>query len=311
MFGKIHTISDMLHDHVMEEEKPTNPSVITNQHGDIDNIPSNIPFKSNSSNTKIQSTTMPIVLKENTDADNLSTKTIIEMTTSDGSKKNILGLLDTGAIGKIGAFIKRNALASIPHTIQSVDRRIQGQYTVETSKEVATFDTKLPELCQSKMVNISAYVEDNAKGRHNIVLAIKYCSLLGLSFDFKNNIVTWDDVSMKMRQHGELQSATVTAIHPGDAYLPPFVKTELARQDKSITTNTYNKHNYRNMVWNCTHLTVKQCQQLIKLFSDYADLFDGTVRKIPGKPISLTLRPGAKPFCACAYTIPMAIEQIA
>eukprot|EP00957_Ditylum_brightwellii_P006672 506863-Ditylum_brightwellii.AAC.1 len=188
----------------------------------MDNVPSSIPFKSKSSHLKVQSTTAPIVTNETTEADNLSTKTIIEMTTTDGSKKNILGLLDTGAIGKIGAFIKRDALVSIPHTIKQVGGRIQGRYAVETSKEVATFNIKLPKLCQSKTVNISAYVEDNAKGCHNIVLGIKYCSLLGLSFDFKNNIVTWDNVSIKMRQRGELQSATVTAIHPGDAYLPPF-----------------------------------------------------------------------------------------
>eukprot|EP00957_Ditylum_brightwellii_P008868 672284-Ditylum_brightwellii.AAC.1 len=84
-----------------------------------------------------------------------------------------------------------------------------------------------------------------------------------------------------MRQRGELQSATVTTIHPDDAYLPPFVKTELARQDKSITANTYDKHNYRDMVWNCTHLMVKQRQQLIELFSNYADLFDVSVGTIP------------------------------
>eukprot|EP00957_Ditylum_brightwellii_P195579 14902652-Ditylum_brightwellii.AAC.1 len=103
--------------------------------------------------------------------------------------------------------------------------------------EVATFDIKLPELCRSKTVTITAYIKDNAKGRHDLVLGIKYCSLLVLNFDFKNNIVTWDDVSMKMRHRGEINTDTIAAIHPGDQYLPPFVKTELKRQDKSITAN--------------------------------------------------------------------------
>eukprot|EP00957_Ditylum_brightwellii_P076206 5792747-Ditylum_brightwellii.AAC.1 len=62
------------------------------------------------------------------------------------------------------------------------------------------------------------------------------------------------------------------------------------------------------MVWNCTHLTVNQCQQLINLFANYANLFDGTIGTIPGKLVSLTLKPGEKPFWASAYTIPMAIE---
>ena len=38
-------------------------------------------------------------------ADNLSTETIIEMKTNLGTTKNVLGLLDTGALGKVGAFI--------------------------------------------------------------------------------------------------------------------------------------------------------------------------------------------------------------
>eukprot|EP00957_Ditylum_brightwellii_P139519 10633238-Ditylum_brightwellii.AAC.1 len=177
--------------------------------------------------------------------------------------------------------------------------------------EGVTFNIKLPELCPSKRVSISAYVEDNTKGWHDIILGIKYCSLLGLSFDFKNNILTWDDMSMKMQQHGKLNAATIAAIHPGNEYLPFFVKTKLKHQDKSITANEYDKHNYKDMVWNCTHLTVNQCHQLMDLFSDYADLFDSTIGTIPGKPVCLTLKSGAEPFCACAYTIPMAIEHIA
>eukprot|EP00957_Ditylum_brightwellii_P076239 5795536-Ditylum_brightwellii.AAC.1 len=65
--------------------------------------------------------------------------------------------------------------------------------------EVATFDIKLPKLCRSKTVTITAYIKDNAKGQHNLVLGIKYCSMLDLNFDFKNNIVTWGNESMKMQ----------------------------------------------------------------------------------------------------------------
>eukprot|EP00957_Ditylum_brightwellii_P028105 2121771-Ditylum_brightwellii.AAC.1 len=83
------------------------------------------------------------------------------MVTTDTYKKNILGLLDTGAIGKIGNFIKCGALVSILRNVEHIDCRIQGQYATETVKEVATFEIKLPELCWSKMFKISAYIEDN------------------------------------------------------------------------------------------------------------------------------------------------------
>eukprot|EP00957_Ditylum_brightwellii_P053342 4043355-Ditylum_brightwellii.AAC.1 len=115
---------------------------------------------------------------------------------------------------------------------------------------------------------------------------------------------------MAMKKRAKV-NASVCAIHPGDTYLPPFVKTELKKQDKSISANNYDKHNIQDMVWNCTHLSVSQCQDLIHLFSDYEDLFDGSIGTIPGKPVSLKLKPDAKPFCSQAYTIPMAIERIA
>eukprot|EP00957_Ditylum_brightwellii_P134012 10217741-Ditylum_brightwellii.AAC.1 len=90
------------------------------------------------------------------------------MKTKEGHSKNVLGLLDTGAIGKVGAFIKRDALRSIPHTTKRVNGKIQGQYATKSAMEVATFDIKLLKLCCSKTVTITAYIEDNAKGRHDL-----------------------------------------------------------------------------------------------------------------------------------------------
>eukprot|EP00957_Ditylum_brightwellii_P018001 1356507-Ditylum_brightwellii.AAC.1 len=83
-----------------------------------------------------------------------------------------------------------------------------------------------------------------------------------------------------MKQRGGAHPLSVSAIHPRDKSLPSFIKIELQKQNKSITANDYNKHNYKDMVWKCTHLTVKQRTQLIELFSDYAGQFDGSLRKI-------------------------------
>eukprot|EP00957_Ditylum_brightwellii_P104889 7994209-Ditylum_brightwellii.AAC.1 len=79
-------------------------------------------------------------------ASNFSTKTIIQLTKENGQSKNILGLLDTSAIGKVGAFIKCDTLNSILHEIEQVDGQIQGRYATEMAKEVVTFDIKLPEI---------------------------------------------------------------------------------------------------------------------------------------------------------------------
>eukprot|EP00957_Ditylum_brightwellii_P013662 1029781-Ditylum_brightwellii.AAC.1 len=138
-----------------------------NKHEDMEEIPSKkLPLKPTSIlKRKFDKTSTPA---EGITADNLSTKTIVELKTDDGQCKNILGLLDTGAIGSVGAFIKRDTLSSVPHTIKHVNGKIQGRYATESAKEVATFEIKLPELCHSKTVSISAYIEENAKGRHDL-----------------------------------------------------------------------------------------------------------------------------------------------
>eukprot|EP00957_Ditylum_brightwellii_P068417 5194491-Ditylum_brightwellii.AAC.1 len=117
-----------------------------------------------------------------------------------------------------------------------------------------------------------------------------------------------------MKKRGDITSNTlnVKSLHPTEQTLPPFVTKPLLHQDKSpISANVYDKHNHRDMIWKCDHLTAKQRKDMIELFDDYSDLFDGTLGKVPGKPVSLTLKQHAVPFCSRPYTIPIAIEKIA
>eukprot|EP00957_Ditylum_brightwellii_P127915 9754945-Ditylum_brightwellii.AAC.1 len=104
MFDEINVIGDMLRDFEMEE-KALNPSTITNKHTDIDEVPARKPIKKPTVNPKTKSY---VAMQPRSDdlANNLSTETIIEMKTETGTAKNVLGLLDTGALGKVGAFVK-------------------------------------------------------------------------------------------------------------------------------------------------------------------------------------------------------------
>eukprot|EP00957_Ditylum_brightwellii_P163750 12466406-Ditylum_brightwellii.AAC.2 len=92
----------------------------------MDNILSLKPPSKPSTLPKARHKPAPAPTNTNNVADNLSTETIIKMTTKQGYKKNILGLLDTDVLRKVGAFIKRDALKSIPHTVECVDGKIQG-----------------------------------------------------------------------------------------------------------------------------------------------------------------------------------------
>eukprot|EP00957_Ditylum_brightwellii_P193636 14745388-Ditylum_brightwellii.AAC.1 len=206
-----HLLSDRLTKYIDSNPPPTktNPDIIAQPSPEPDTKPAppanfenttaetNAPRQANFRLRTVASANPP---SPDIDDSDLCTKTIAELTNTEGKHPQILTLLDTGAIGKVGAFIKRDALHNVPHTISKCTDCIQGCYSTAESSKIAIFLVKIPEFCQSKTVTIKAYVEDNANGRHNLILGIKYCSLLGLKFDFTKKLVTWDDISLQMKR---------------------------------------------------------------------------------------------------------------
>jgi hypothetical protein len=169
-----------------------------------------------------------------------------------GNNKMLLELLDTGATG---IFIKKNALKDVMHTIQKIDLKVKGRYSQSSLKEVATFDIKLPDFCSSCSITIQAYVEDASIGWHDIVLELRFIQQLGLIFDFKHYIVSWDDISAPMKKLGRITPDELTFIDPQDVEAPEIVLHATKRMEKAITSNNYESYNYKSMILNCEHLT--------------------------------------------------------
>ena len=220
----------------------------------------------------------------------------------------LLGLLDTGATG---IFVKRAALKNIEHEIKNINIQVKGRYALSHLKEIALFDIKLPDFYNSRTVSIRAYVEEEAVGRHDIILGIRFIQQLGLIFDFKRHAVVWDEITIPMRQMGSIKPEELTTIDNSDPDIPKSVQKAVRRLEQSITQNDYNTYNYRSMVLKCTHLNNNQQDTLLNLFRNYAPLFDGTLGKVPNVKVHLDLKPNAKPFCARAYKIPHHIFDIA
>jgi predicted aspartyl protease len=133
----------------------------------------------------------------------LNTEVRVQGMKADNSNpaKLLLGLLDTGATG---IFVKRNALENFDHKITKTNIQVKGRYAQSILKEIAHFAIKLPNFYNSRTVDIQAYVEDEAVGQHDIVLGIKFIQQLGLIFDFHCRIVSWDEISIPMRQKGSI-----------------------------------------------------------------------------------------------------------
>ena len=213
--------------------------------------------------------------------------------------------------GAKGAYVKHEVLKNILHKLETALVRVQGRYSSIQATHIATFSFKLPEFCSSKTITVRAYVEENAQGRHDLILGRTVCRQLGLVFDFKHSTITWDDVTISMRQHGTLDPQAVQALDPADRDLPTFMQNATGRLTRAITSNMYDKHNYRDMVLRCSHLTKHQQQEMLNLFAQYEELFSGTLGAVPVAPVHLNLKPGAKPFRSWPYTIPQVYYDIA
>ena len=221
----------------------------------------------------------------------------------------VLGLADTGAKS---IFIKRSALNRIPHRIENCLIKSQGRYGNSSKiSNIATFQLRLPQFSSSRVIKVRAYVEDNATGRHDIIFGIQFMSELGLVLDLKHQTLIWYDASMAMMPSGSIDISSLNEADPADTHLPAFVQEANTRLVKGMHPNNYKKHNYKDMVLQCSHLSPMMKQQALTLFANYKVLFDGGLGLIPGPPVSLKIKPNVRPYCARAYTIPQAFTQMA
>ena len=60
---------------------------------------------------------------------------------------------------------------------------------------------------------------------------------------------------------------------------------------------------------NCKHLSVPDQEKLLKLLTEFEDLFDGTLGDWDTEPVSLKLKAGAKPYHGRPFPTPKAHKE--
>jgi len=82
----------------------------------------------------------------------------------------------------------------------------------------------------------------------------------------------------------------------GGEWIEPTATRELTQRAVRILDAKYEAADLPKVVADCKHLTTRQQGQLLKLLLDFKPLFDGSLGEWQGAPVTLTLKPGAKPF---------------
>ncbi len=130
---------------------------------------------------------------------------------------------------------------------------------------------------------------------------------LGMSLDFGQHIVTWDNATVTMKD-----SSTINQLLENDknSFFWHQESTETktlksaTEQLKQILDAKYKKANLDKLVCECLYLTQDEQFKRLKLLRKHEHLFDGTLGRWDGRPYNIELKPDAKPYHARAFLIP-------
>ena len=211
--------------------------------------------------------------------------------------KTIRILLDSGASASIFNLKYVNKLR-LKRNETTTWTTAAGNFTTSRTTRV---QFTMPELYEDCMIEWKVHVAKDT-GVYDAVIGRDLLRELGITMNFKENTISWDDSTIHMRTN---LSKAATAY---------FIKDSKELEDstariKRILDAKYEKADLQQIVVNCTHLTTDEQLSLKMLLDKYEPLFDGTLGKWTGEPYHIELKPDAIPYHARPYPVPKIHEQ--
>jgi hypothetical protein len=206
-------------------------------------------------------------------------------------------LLDSGASASIFNIKYLNKLR-LKRNQTTTWTTAAGNFTTSRTTEV---QFTMPELYDDRVIEWKVHVAKDT-GSYDAVIGRDLLRELGITLNFKDSTVTWDDSTIHMRSQRS---------RAANAY---FIRDSKELEDsttrvKRILDAKYEKADLVATVSNCKHLETNEQSTLITLLSKYETLFDGTLGKWTGDPYHIELKPNVTPYHARAFPIPKIHEQ--
>jgi hypothetical protein len=135
--------------------------------------------------------------------------------------------------------------------------------------------------------------------QYDIILGVKTMKEYGIILDFKDKMITVDEVKSPMRNINYLQSSsTLRALRLNHSLAMESQSTQDAiKRVTQILDAKYQKEDLQSIVKDkCKHLSTVQKKKLLQLLTKYESLFDGTLGDSKTKPVSFHLKEGVSPF---------------
>ena len=135
--------------------------------------------------------------------------------------------------------------------------------------------------------------------QYDIILGVKTMKEYGIILDFKDKMITIDEIKLPMRNINYLQgSSTIRALRLNHSLaMEPQSTQDATKHVTRILDANYKKADLQSIVTDkCKHLSADQQKKLLQLLTNYESLFDGTLGDWKTKPVSFELKERVSPY---------------
>ena len=169
----------------------------------------------------------------------------------------------------------------------------------------------LKEFFENKSIEWNLYV-DSTPGLHqyDMILGPNVLSKLRIMLDFKDQTMTWDDSTIRMKDPeslADLLDPINDFFWSNDHYETEVLQEASARLQKILDVK-YALADLNTVVQACRHLSDDEKNLLHALLKKYKHLFDGTLGTWNNKPYNIELKEGAKPYHSQPFPVPKVHE---
>jgi len=206
-------------------------------------------------------------------------------------------LLDSGASSSI---ISHELAKNLRLTKSTACMWATAAGTISTNQK-AKVQFMFPELSETKIITWNLHVFEQST-RYDLIIGRDLLQDLGILLDFKNQTVTWDEVTVPMRDPD-------TTIEDGYQIQESEILYEATERTKRILDAKYEAVTPQQIVDGCDHLTQKEKEELLPLLEKFKELFDGSLGSWKGEKLSIEVKAEAKPYHARAFPIPKSREE--
>ena len=239
--------------------------------------------------------------------DQLSTEVVGQIVDVRGEIVPLRVLLDTGSTSTI--VLRKFAKKLNPLTTKTVRwNTMAGQFA---TRRTAPIKVKLPEFSTSKTIAWTAHVDettDPKKAMFDLIIGIDLMEALGVDISFKENKITWDDVTIPMKERGLVSDHDSMEIIFHTAVQAPIITKAETRQ-RMILDADYSQVDIDETIDQLEELSNDIKDKLKNVLKKTPNAFKGGLGTLKIKPIHLQLKPNAQPYHGKAFPIPKAYER--